>query len=91
MSDWTQRPLDQSQLYYAALDAFATRKIYLKAAYMILNNVPASSISKNMEDYKQTRKYEQKKTLDFPYRVVSSKSLETYLKESAVLCDDYLE
>ena len=41
ITDWTQRPLDQTQLYYAALDAFATRKIFVKAAQMIINNVHA--------------------------------------------------
>lgn len=90
LTDWTQRPLDQTQLYYAALDAFATRKIFVKAAYMIVNDVPAGKVAGNVENYKKLREKEGK-TVNLQYRVVSSESLVKYLKKSAGLCEDFCE
>lgn len=89
MSDWTQRPLDQVQIYYAALDAYATRGIFLKSAYLILNNVGASQVKENMENYAKTREFEGKSQKTFRYRVTCSESLHRYLSTITMNCQDY--
>ena len=89
LTDWTQRPLEQYQLYYAALDAFVTRKIFLKAAYLILNEVPEVQIKKQMNDYSLSRAFEQKEKLTFKYNITTSDSLNAYLRATATMCNDY--
>lgn len=89
LTDWSQRPLEQNQLYYAALDAYVTRKIYLKAAYLILNEVPDVQIKQQMSDYAKAREYEKKDKVTFQYNITTSDSLNRYLTATATICDDY--
>ena len=35
MSDWNQRPLEAKELYYAALDAYATRAVAVECMHMV--------------------------------------------------------
>lgn len=36
MSDWNQRPLEAKEVYYAALDAYATRAVAVECMHMVL-------------------------------------------------------
>ena len=105
MSDWTQRPLDQSQLYYAAVDAYVTRKIFLKCAQIILTRAPYSTIEPNYKLYetiasqaKKDNAERRKKTIlqkdiekdiKVTYRIMSSPHLDNYLRQTTMKCEGF--
>ena len=62
MSDWNQRPLDAKELYYAALDAYATRAIAVECMKMILERTDAIRIKDRLKVFKNEkwRQMEQK-------------------------------
>lgn len=49
LSDWSQRPLDYKQVYYAALDAYVTRKVLIHAISLILHNATAADVKEKLE------------------------------------------
>ena len=49
LSDWSQRPLDYKQVYYAALDADVTRKVLIRAISLILHNATAADVKEKLE------------------------------------------
>lgn len=49
LSDWSQRPLDHEQVYYAALDAYVTRMILIRAISLILHNATAADVKEKLD------------------------------------------
>ena len=95
MSDWSQRPLEFGQLFYAAQDAYVTRKTYVIMARWILDSVDRSELEENIalmeKDYYQADPSKRNKDWKkyFVYSIRANKKLRRVIEESVKTCEDY--
>ena len=95
MSDWSQRPLDRGQLFYAAQDAYVTRKVYVVMARWILKEVDSSKISGNIallqKDYLDEHPSKQGRGWKdyFVYSTQVNKKARNMMQKSVMTCEDY--
>ena len=95
MSDWSQRPLEWGQLFYAAQDAYVTRKTYVIMTRWILEAADGSEVEKNIaameRDYNQ--EHPSKRSRDwkgyFVYSIQVNKELRRVIQTSVMTCRDY--
>ena len=95
MSDWSQRPLDRGQLFYAAQDAYVTRKVYVIMARWILEEMDSSKISdniallqKNYVDDNPSKGGRGWKDY-FVYSTQVNKKAKDMIQKSVMTCEDY--
>ncbi|KAK8816717.1 hypothetical protein WA577_002116 [Blastocystis sp. JDR] len=55
MSDWNQRPLEAKELYYAALDAYATRAVAVECMHMVLGEASAIPIKERIKAFENEK------------------------------------
>ena len=55
MSDWNQRPLEAKELYYAALDAYATRAVAVECVHMVLGEASAIPIKERIKAFENEK------------------------------------
>ena len=55
MSDWNQRPLEAKELYYAALDAYATRAVAVECMRIILEGTDAIPTKERMKAFQSEK------------------------------------
>ena len=96
MSDWSQRPLEWGQLFYAAQDAYVTRKAYVIMARWILESADGSKVRDNIaameKDYYQEHSSKQSRNWKgyFVFSIRVNKGLREVIQNSVMTCKDYL-
>ena len=55
MSDWNQRPLEAKEVYYAALDAYATRAVAVECMHMVLGEASAIPIKERIKAFENEK------------------------------------
>ena len=76
MSDWNQRPLEAKELYYAALDAYATRAVAVECMHMVLGEASAIPIKERIKAFENEkgrtmeREMDEKRTLRNERRIL---------------------